>query len=168
MAGHDIVDLQTIKTWAARGWDTLAAGRLAETLPGAVLETGGSRGETTLVVEAAQVPDVLAFLRDDPELAFDFLTDLTAVHWPNDDKPFEIVYLLYSFPRNVRLRVKTRVGAEPRIPSAVPLWPTAGWLERECFDMFGVVFDGHPDLRRILMPEDYEGFPLRKEHPLKC
>jgi NADH-quinone oxidoreductase subunit C len=157
------------KTWAEAGWDPgAAAERLAGALPGAILETVVFRSERTLVVDLEQLVDALAFLRDDPELQFDFLTDVTAVHWPGRAEPFDVVYHLYSFPRNVRLRVKVRLGDGPAIPTVVPLWPAAGWLERECFDMFGIVFEGHPDLRRILMPEDFDGHPLRKEFPLKC
>jgi NADH-quinone oxidoreductase subunit C len=161
------------RTWAEKGWDPgTAAERLAESCPGAVLEKVEFRGETTLLVAFDQLGEVLAFLRDDPSLQFDFLTDVTAVHWPARPEPFDIVYQLYSFPRNVRLRVKARLGADAgtgsRVPSVVSLWPAAGWLERECFDMFGIVFDDHPDLRRILMPEDFDGYPLRKEFPLKC
>ncbi|MDQ7006586.1 MAG: NADH-quinone oxidoreductase subunit C [Acidobacteriota bacterium] len=126
------------------------------------------RGQTTLVVPVEALLDVLAFLRDDPECGYDFLTDVTAVHWPADAQPFEIVYHLYSFGRHTRLRVKTRLGPEATLPSVVELWPGANWLERECYDMFGVTFEGHPDLRRILMPDDFEGWPLRKEFPLKC
>lgn len=157
-------------TWCARGWDDgTAAVRVREAFPaGAVLAEAEFRGERTIVVDAAQAYDVLAFLRDDPELGFDFLTDVTAVHWPARPEPFEIVWTLYSFPRNVRLRVKANVTDPPRIPRVVSLWPGAGWLEREAYDMFGVVFEGHPDLRRILMPDDFDAHPLRKEFPLKC
>jgi NADH-quinone oxidoreductase subunit C len=157
------------KTWSGVGWDTgLAVERLNEALPGAVQSVVEFRGEQTILVSRDQVFDALAFLRDDPELQFDCLTDLTAVHWPARPDPFEVVYLLYSFQRNARVRVKTPAGPDPCVQSAVSLWPAAGWLERECYDMFGVDFEGHPDLRRILLPEDFEGFPLRKEFPLKC
>jgi NADH-quinone oxidoreductase subunit C len=159
----------TGKAWCSGGWDPgLSVERLQQQFPGAVEQVTEFRGERTVEVRAESVPEVLRFLRDDPELAFDFLTDVTAVHWPAREKPFDIVYLLYSFRRNARLRVKVRLGPTPRIPTATTVWPGAGWLERECYDMFGVVFDGHPDLRRILMPEDFDEFPLRKEFPLKC
>ncbi len=125
------------------------------------------RGEQTLIVAPEALLDVLAFLRDDGGCDFDFLTDVTALHWPGREKPFEMVYQLYSFSRNKRLRLKCAVGVDPVVPSVSPLWPTANWLERECYDMFGVQFEGHPNLRRILMPADYEGWPLRKEFPLK-
>ncbi len=162
-------ELLTGKGWCPTGWDTgLSVDRLNEALPGVVLEVVEFRGERTVVIDPERIVDVLAFLRDDAELAFDFLTDVTAVHWPAREQPFDLVWLLYSFTRNARLRIKARVNDPARVPSAVPLWPAAGWLEREVFDMFGVVFEGHPDLRRILMPEDFDGYPLRKEFPLKC
>jgi len=141
--------------------------RLKAEFPGAILSSADFRGETTVVVTLDAVADVMAFLRDAPETRFDMLTDVTAVHWPARPEPFEIVWHLYSMSRNVRLRVKANAGPEPKVPSVVPLWPGAGWLERECYDMFGVVFDGHPDLRRILMPEDFGEWPLRKDFPLK-
>jgi len=152
-----------------RMWeDTSVVERLRAEFPELEVGVEQFRDEITLVVPSTALTEVLAFLRDDPDCAFDFLTDVTAVHWPARPEPFDVVFLLYSFPRNLRLRVKTHAGPEPRVPSATDLWPGANWLERECYDMFGVVFDGHPDLRRILMPDDFEGWPLRKEFPLKC
>lgn len=157
------------KTWCTGGWDAgPAVERLQQQFPGVVEEVIEFRGERTVRVSPEATLEVLAFLRDDPELAFDFLTDVTAVHWPARELPFDVIYLLYSFRRNARLRVETRLGVDPKLPSVTSLWPAAGWLERECYDMFGVVFEGHPDLRRILMPEDFDSFPLRKEFPLKC
>lgn len=141
--------------------------RLQAALPGVVDEVVEFRGERTLVVGVPRVLDVLGQLRDDDACPFDMLTDVTAVHWPGREKPFDVVWLLYSLSGNRRLRVKVRAGEDEPVPSAVSLWPTAGWLERECFDMFGIRFEGHPDHRRILMPDDYEGWPLRKDFPLK-
>ena len=156
------------KAWCAGGWDAgVSAERLRQQFPDAVEQVVEFRGESTIQVHVEALPAVLRFLREDAELAFDFLTDVTAVHWPARENPFDIVYLLYSFRRNARLRLKVELGPAPRIPTATTVWPAAGWLERECFDMFGVVFEGHGDLRRILMPEEFDGFPLRKEFPLK-
>ncbi len=150
-------------------WDDGSAeARVKAALPDAVDEVIEFRGERTLVVKAARVFDVLAHLRDDDACPFDMLTDVTAVHWPDRGRPFEVAWLLYSLPGNRRLRVKVRVGEDEPVPSGVPLWPAAGWLERECYDMFGIRFEGHPDHRRILMPDDFEGWPLRKDFPLKC
>jgi NADH-quinone oxidoreductase subunit C len=95
--------------------------------------------------------------------AFDMLTDLTAVDHPHEEKRFEVVYFLYSFAHNARVRMKIRVAAGEAVPSATAIYPAANWLEREVFDMFGIIFSGHPDLKRILMPDDWEGFPLRKD-----
>ncbi|UCF69586.1 MAG: NADH-quinone oxidoreductase subunit C [Acidobacteriota bacterium] len=120
-----------------------------------------------MLVDRRHVYDVLALLRDDPDCGFDVLTDVTAVHWPQRAEPFDVVHLLYSMPRNRRLRIKCHAEADPVVPSVVSLWPSANWLERECHDMYGIVFEGHPDLRRILMPDDYDGHPLRKDFPLK-
>lgn len=142
--------------------------RLEETFEDLAVESFTFRGESTLIIPLASLLDVLSFLRDDPDCAFDFLTDVTAVHWPQRAEPFDLVYLLYSFSRKVRLRVKVHLGEEAKAPSVVSLWPGANWIERECYDMFGVTFEDHPDLRRILLPDDFEGWPLRKEFPLKC
>jgi NADH-quinone oxidoreductase subunit C len=110
---------------------------------------------------------ILSFLRDDEETQFDFLTDLTAVHYPEKAKQFEVVYHLYSFHRNVRLRVKAGIEDGASIASATDLWSSANWMEREVYDLFGIRFDGHHDLRRILLPADWEGHPLRREHDLE-
>lgn len=140
---------------------------LKEQFQSAIQQVSTFRRETTALVDPDRNLDVLAFLRDEPQYRFDMLTDVTAVHWPQNECPFEVAYLLYSLERNKRLRVKCALGPDPRIASVTELWAAANWLERECFDMFGIRFDGHPELKRILMPDDYEGWPLRKEFPLK-
>ncbi len=153
----------------AKLWDRGAAlAKLREAFPSLDIEATAFRGEDTLLVPRESLLDVLAYLKDEPGCEFDFLTDVTAVHWPKRKEPFEVVYHLYSMPRNVRLRVKCLAAVEPSVPSVVALWPTANWLERECYDMFGIDFVDHPELSRILMPDDYAGWPLRKEFPLKC
>ncbi len=120
--------------------------------------------QPSFLARADAVRDVLESLRDSHE--FDYLVDITAVHWPKRDAAFDIIYVLYSFSRNQRIRMKVQVKDGERPASAVDLYPTANWLEREVYDMFGVEFDGHPDLRRILMPDDWTGFPLRKERTI--
>jgi NADH-quinone oxidoreductase subunit C len=107
-------------------------------------------------------------LKEDPKLEFDFLTDITAVDFLGKKEPrFEVVYHLYSFRSNRRLRVKAAVPeAEPVVESLTPLWKAANWLEREVWDMFGIRFEGHPDLRRILLYEEFQGYPLRKDYPV--
>jgi NADH-quinone oxidoreductase subunit C len=94
---------------------------------------------------------------------FDFLVDLTAVDYPKDPQRFELIYILYSFPRNERLRIKTRIAENEAAPSITSVFKGADWLEREVFDMFGIRFEGHPDLKRILLPDDWQGHPLRKD-----
>jgi NADH-quinone oxidoreductase subunit C len=138
----------------------------------AVEETHDFRGDHTAVVTREALLGVLGYCRDDPSLDFNVLTDLTAVdvsRFPGrEDGPrFEVVYHLYSIPRNHRLRVKVRVEEDdPVVPTAVPLWPIANWFEREVWDMFGVRFEGHPDLRRLLLYEEFVGHPLRKDYPI--
>ncbi len=137
-----------------------------------VVETHDHRGDHTAVVTREALLRVLAFCRDEPALAFNVLMDLTAVDYltypGREDGPrFEVVYHLYSITHNRRLRVKVRVDEDDAVvPSAVPLWPIANWFEREVWDMFGVRFSGHPDLRRLLMYEEFVGHPLRKDYPI--
>jgi len=138
----------------------------------AIVETHEHRGDLTVVVARDALLAVLAHCRDDAALAFDVLMDLTAVDYlkfpGREDGPrFEVVYHLYSIAHNHRLRLKVRVDEDDaRVPSAVPLWPIANWLEREAWDMFGVRFENHPDPRRLLMYEEFVGHPLRKDYPI--
>ncbi len=146
--------------------------RLAEAFGNRILGTHDSRGDHTVVVGRSAILDVLGFCRDDPTLGFDVLVDLTAVDYlkyPGREfgSRFEVVYHLYSLSHNHRLRLKVKVEEDDaRVPSAVPLWPIANWFEREVWDMFGIRFDGHPDLRRLLMYEEFQGHPLRKDYPV--
>jgi NADH-quinone oxidoreductase subunit C len=119
-------------------------------------------GQNYFSVDRSLIPDFLKLLRDEEQ--FDYCVDITAVHYPKRDKQFDVVWILYSFPRNERVRVKTQIGDGESIPSAVPIWATANWLEREVYDMFGIKFDGHPDMKRILLPDGWKGFPLRKDY----
>jgi NADH-quinone oxidoreductase subunit C len=142
---------------------------LGARLPGAVLETfagGGGAGAQDAFVKVAPpaIVDILAALRDEPRLRFDFLQNLTVVDWPKRGV-FECVYHLFSYPFRRELAVKTELPRErPRVASAAALWKNAGWLEREQYDLFGVVFEGHPDLRRLLLPDDWVGHPMRKDY----
>jgi len=146
--------------------------RLGERFGAAFGETHAQFGDHTAVVDRAAIGDVLAFGRDDAALRFDMLMDLTAVDYltypGREDGPrFEVVYHLYSVTHNHRLRVKVPLDEDdPVIASAVPLWPIANWFEREVWDMFGIGFAGHPDLRRLLLYEEFEGHPLRKDYPV--
>ena len=119
-------------------------------------------GQNYFTVDRSLIPDFLKQLRDDEQ--FDYCVDITAVHYPKREKQFDVVWILYSFPRNERIRVKTQIADGDSIASVVPIWTTANWLEREVYDMFGIKFDGHPDLKRILLPDGWKGFPLRKDY----
>ena len=121
-------------------------------------------GQNYIVVDASVVYQVLQVLRDDE--GFDYCVDITAVHYPKRDEQFDVVWILYSFPRNERIRVKTLLKEGASAPSVASIWSTANWLEREVFDMFGIGFEGHPDLRRILLPDGWKGYPLRKYYPI--
>ena len=123
-------------------------------------------GELTLVVEAAQIVRILTFLRDDPAWEFKILVDLCGVDWPERAKRFDVVYHLLSLSKNRRLRVKVETDERTPVPSVVSVYPAANWFERETFDMYGVVFAEHPDLRRILTDYGFSGYPLRKDFPL--
>ncbi len=125
-------------------------------------------GDWTVIVPAANVIEAAMHLRDAPEASFDYLSDLTATDWPpRTDARFDVIYCLYSTRHRHRVRMKVRVGEVQPLRSVTPVWTAANWLEREVYDMFGVNFTGHPDRRRILMPEDWQGFPQRKDYPLE-
>lgn len=132
---------------------------------GEILSAQMERDEETFTIERDRAYDFFRALRDEPDFEFNFLTDLTAVDWLERKPRFDVVYQLNSLTRGHRIRVKIAVdGPEPWVPSVVGVWGAADWLERECFDMFGIVFKGHPDLRRILMYDSFEGYPLRKDY----
>ena len=135
----------------------------------AVLESHSLYGDETVVVEAAAWKEVARFLRDNPQCSMEMLSDLTAVDFPEREPRFEIVAHFYSLTKGHRLRVKTRTGDaegdDAEVDTLTELWASANWMEREVFDMFGVIFKGHPDLRRILLYPEFEGHPLRKDYP---
>ena len=130
----------------------------------AVLEAWTDRKQAILVVDAAQLLEIARYTRDEEQ--FDLLTDLTAVDWPKREKRFDVVLILYSLPKQERLRIKVHVADGQPAPSVVSIWPTADWLEREVYDMFGIAFSGHPNMKRLLLPEEWEGFPLRKDYDI--
>jgi NADH-quinone oxidoreductase subunit C len=135
---------------------------------GAVGEALEFVGQVSIRIEPARIVEVCNFLRDDPETSFNYLSDLTCVHYPmRQEAPLEIVYNLYSIPRNERVRLKVSITESSGVDSVTGVWPTANWMEREVYDLFGVNFKNHPDLRRILLPPDWEGHPLRKDYPLE-
>jgi NADH-quinone oxidoreductase subunit C len=135
-------------------------------LPGAVLDARQAFGELTLTVEAGRIVDVLTFLRDDPACQFFCFTDLSGADYPEREKRFEIIYLLLSPTLNQRVRVTISTDETTPVPSTVSVFPAADWYEREVYDFFGVLFDGHPDLRRILTDYGFDGHPLRKDFPM--
>lgn len=139
---------------------------LKSKFPADVLETHAFRGDETAVLRKEALAGAAAFLRD--ELGFDFLMDLTAADYAPRAPRFELVCHFYSSKHNYRLRLKCPLeGENPSVASLTPLWASANWFEREAYDMFGIKFEGHPDLRRILMYDGFEGHPLRKDYPLK-
>jgi NADH-quinone oxidoreductase subunit C len=119
-------------------------------------------GQNYIEVDRSLIPEILQLMRNDEQ--FDYCVDITAVHYPKREKQFDVIWILYSFPRNERVRVKTQIADGESIATAVPIWETANWLEREVFDMFGIKFDGHPDMKRILLPDGWKGYPLRKDY----
>ena len=146
--------------------ENLTLTRLKEKFPELILETVEFRGELTIVVKREDIVPVCNFLRDDPELSFNFLSDLCGADHMGRKPRFDVVYHLYSIDKKHRVRLKVEVEEGENVPTVTSVWSNANWFEREVFDMFGVKFDNHPDLRRILMPEDWEGHPLRKDFPL--
>lgn len=143
-------------------WESELVTRFKTRYGSGIQEASTYMGQNYLVVDRTIIHEVLELLRDDEK--FDYCVDITAVHYPKREKQFDVVYVLYSFPKNERMRVKTQIADGQCEPTAVDIWPTANWLERECFDMFGINFQGHPDLRRILMPDGWKGYPLRKDY----
>jgi NADH-quinone oxidoreductase subunit C len=136
---------------------------------GTIQEIVEAIGEVTIIAKREGLLELMTFLRDEPSLRFDYLSDIGGLDLGEFASPrFAVVYQLYSLQHNHRLRVKVFVEEDdPRVPALWNVWKASNWLEREVYDMFGVTFDGHPDLRRILMPADYDGYPLRKDFPIK-
>jgi NADH-quinone oxidoreductase subunit C len=151
-------------TMAATPWASELAGELKARFGDRIVETSTYLGQNFVVTRPDAPVSVLEYLK--LEADFDYLVDVTAVDWPKRAERFDLVYIVYSFSRNERLRIKTVLPEGYRPDTAVGVHLTANWLEREVFDMFGIEFAGHPDLRRILMPEEWQGFPLRKDYPI--
>jgi NADH-quinone oxidoreductase subunit C len=144
--------------------------RLSAELSDRIVETSAFRGDEEAIVDRKDWKAVAAFLRDDAECAMDHFIDITAADYPErepDVPRFDVVLLLRSSKHNHRVRLKTRIGDGEGIDSLVPVWPGTHWGEREVYDMFGIRFDGHPDLRRILMYDEFVGYPLRKDYPIE-
>jgi len=145
------------------------AEKIKEIFPEEVLDVREFRGQVSVTLRKNRIRDIARYLHDDPDLYFDYLIDVCGVDYlGKKEKRFEVVYHLYSIKHRRMIRLKAEVGEEDlTIDSVTSVWIGANWHERETFDLFGITFSGHPDLRRILMPEDWEGHPLRKDYPLK-
>ena len=140
--------------------------KIAAALPEAVTGIHFAFGELTISAQAAHIVEVLTFLRDDSSCQFICFTDLCGADYPEREKRFDVVYQLLSPKLDLRVRVKVETDEATPVPSAIPAFPAANWCERETYDLFGVLFDGHPDLRRILTDYGFEGHPLRKDFPM--
>ncbi len=147
-------------------WSSPLLNHLQEMFPGAISEPQIFRNMPSIIVAKEFLLAVAEFLKSDEGGGYTLLTDETAVDYPKREKRFDVVYHLYSFTGNNRLRLKVIVGEGERVPSVCSLWPTANWLEREVYDMFGVQYGGHPDLKRILLPDEWVGHPLRKDYDI--
>jgi len=138
--------------------------RYRERFGAAILDALEDRKQPYLVIDSTKLHDIARYSREEEK--FDLLEDFTAVDWPRREKRFDLIAILYSFPHNTRLRLKIPIAETERPASLVEIWPTADWLEREIFDMFGIVFAGHPGLKRILLPDEWQGHPLRKDYDI--
>lgn len=146
---------------------TLPLTKILDTFGEAILSHHRRLGEPTIVVTRSKLIEVARFLKDDPELGFNFLMDVTAVDYWKRKPRFEVVYHFFSLANSWRLRMKVPVGEQdPEVDSLTDLWPSANWYEREVYDMFGIRFRNHPNLQRILMYPEFEGYPLRKDYPI--
>ena len=153
-----------LATMAATPWESNLARDLKERFGGQIAETSTYLGQNFIVASPEAAVPILEYLKLDAD--FDYLVDITAVDWPKRPERFDLVYIVYSFPRNERVRIKTHIPDGYKPETAVGVHLTANWLEREVFDMFGIEFAGHPDMRRILMPDEWQGYPLRKDYSI--
>ncbi|HTR65513.1 MAG TPA: NADH-quinone oxidoreductase subunit C [Terriglobales bacterium] len=145
-----------------------AVARLLGWNPSAVQGAKFDREEMSLYVDRPFLREACMLLRDNPSCPFNFLSDVTCVDWYPSEPRFEVIYHLFSIPKKERVRLKVKLSGEaPAVESVTSVWPAANYFEREVFDLFGIRFTGHPYLRRILMPEDWEGYPLRKDYPVE-
>lgn len=145
--------------------DIIAA--LKEKFSEAILDTKFHLGQNFIYIKKDRFREICRYLKESPDARYVMLTDVTAVDYPNREKRFELIYMLYSFQRNDRLFLKMNVADGEAAPSVVPVWAGANWLEREVYDMFGIEFEGHPDLKRILLPEGWHGHPLRRDYDIR-
>jgi len=147
-------------------WSSPLLEQLNKRFPSAISDPLVFRNQPYFTVSKQSLVEICAFLKSEDGGAYTYLVDETAVDYPKREKRFEIVYILYSFKRNDRIRLKVLAGDSEKMPAVCEVWATANWLEREVFDMFGIQYEGHPDLRRILLPEEWVGYPLRKDYDI--
>ena len=147
-------------------WSSPLVDAIKEKFGGEFIKAYSFLTQNQIEVKKDRIVEIMTFLRDNDIVPFNYLVDETAVHWPKEEQ-FEIVYIVYSFAKNERVRVKTRIQEYEPIESVASVWTTADWLEREVYDMFGVRYANHPNLKRILLPEDWVGFPLRKDYNIR-
>jgi NADH-quinone oxidoreductase subunit C len=148
--------------------ENITISKLHQNFPEHIIDTHHQHGDHTVRVKPDRILDIAKFLKEDPELDYNFLTDLTAVDYLGQEPRFEVVYHFYSLGKNQRIRIKVPLPENQlEIDSLTPLWKTANWLERECSEFFGVTFKNHPDMRHLFLYDEFEGFPLRKDYPLK-
>jgi NADH-quinone oxidoreductase subunit C len=141
---------------------------LATEFGDAVEVLGEPKGLLTVLTSSHKIIELLTVLKNNESLRFNYLTDITAVHYPNQEQPFAVVYHLHNLFQNFRIRIKVFLeGDAPTIPTATDIWKGANWMERETYDFYGIIFEGHPDLRRILNMDELDVFPMRKEYPLE-
>ena len=145
-------------------WESPLVDSLRERFGDQIKEFSSYRDQSFLIAELSAVVPIIEFLKLEQD--FDYLVDLTAVHYPKREKPFDVVWILYSFAHNTRIRIKAQAGEGDSPATATSVHQAANWLEREVFDMFGITFDGHPNMTRILLPDEWQGYPLRKEHSI--
>jgi NADH-quinone oxidoreductase subunit C len=143
-------------------WNSAMVSALKGQYGSGIREASTYLGQNYMVVDATLIPEILRLLCDQEQ--FDYCVDITAVHYPQREKQFDVIWIVYSHARNERIRIKTMIADGEIVPSSVSIWPTTNWLEREVYDMFGIRFEGHPDLKRILLPEGWKGHPLRKDY----
>lgn len=147
--------------------DSILIKNLKDKFGSSIIDTVIFRNEITHVITKDSLLEISRFLKDDPELKFNFLVDVVGVDYLPQSPRFEVVYHLYSIPKKHRLRLKIKIQENETIPSVASIWRSADWAEREVYDMFGIVFENHPNMKRIYLADDWEGFPLRKDYPLR-
>ena len=151
---------------APEPWSSPLLDDLNRRFPGAITSPQIFRGQPSVIVAKESLRAACEFLKSEGGGGYTLLTDETATDYPKREKRFEVIYHIYSFTRNDRLRLKVLAGEGEKVPSVVAVWPTANWLEREVYDMFGVQYEGHPNLKRILLPDEWTGHPLRKDYDI--